>query len=112
MAECNPCEQATSLPAAGEPCGQTCADMLCDAVTAYSAVRRSMMGGKVTNEVQFGEQRTKYAATAETVKFLLDDIRRLNMTCPSESAKAILGLAPTGPLGVRFGCGTKVKCGC
>lgn len=115
MTTCNPCEQAASLPAEGQPCvTPTCAEMLCESMLAYNAVRRSMMSGKVTAEVQFGEQRVKYAATAETVKFLLDDIRRLNMSCPNESAKAILGIgaASGGPLGVRFGCGPRVKCGC
>jgi predicted Mrr-cat superfamily restriction endonuclease len=87
--------------------------MLCEAVMAYNAVRRSMMSGKVTAEVKFGEEAVKYSATSETVKFLLDDIRRLNVTCPSEASRAILGLgAITGPLGVRFGCGPSAKCGC
>jgi hypothetical protein len=55
----------------------------------------------------------KYAATSETVKFLLDDIRRLNMSCPSDASKAILGLGATsGPMGVNFGCGPRPQCGC
>jgi hypothetical protein len=113
MAECNPCEQAANLPAAGEPCAPSCADMLCEAVMAYNAVRRSMMSGKTTAEVKFGEQAVKYAATSETVKFLLDDIRRLNMSCPSDASKAILGLGATsGPMGVGFGCGPRPRCGC
>lgn len=103
MTTCNPCDQAASLTAGGavEP---TCAAMLADSVSAYNAVRRAMMSGKTVIEVRFGEETVKYAATTDTVKFLLDDIRRLNQSCPSETARAILGLGgDAGPLSTRYG---------
>jgi hypothetical protein len=77
--------------------------MLADSVTAYLAVKRGLMTGKSVIEVRFGEETVKYQATSEVVKFLLDDIRRLNMTCPSAAASAILGLGGNaGPLSTFY----------
>ena len=82
--------------------------MLAESVQAYNAVRRGLMGGKAVIEVQFAEERVKYAATSETAKFLLEEITRLHRTCPSASSAAILGLGgvAAGPIGVSFGCGS------
>lgn len=94
---CTPCQL-------GDTAAPSCAQMLAESVAAYNAVRRGLMGGKAVVEVQFGEERVKYAATAETVKFLLEDIGRLHRTCPSEPSAAILGLGGcVGPIGVTFG---------
>ena len=96
---CDPCNPASVA-------APTCAQMLAESVTAYNAVRRGLMGGKSVIEVQFGEERVKYAATSDTAKFLLDEITRLHRTCPSQPSAAILGLsgAAAGPIGVGFGC--------
>lgn len=103
MTTCNPCEQAASLPAEGDV-GPTCSAMLSESVTAYNAIRKAMMSGKTIAEVRFGEQTVKYGATSETAKFLLDEIRRLNMSCPSTAASAILGLGGNaGPLSTSYG---------
>jgi hypothetical protein len=82
--------------------------MLAESVTAYNAVRRGLMSGKSVIEVQFGEERVKYQATGDTVKFLLDEITRLHRACPSTTSAAILGLggSAAGPIGVGFGCGS------
>ena len=103
MSQCNPCEQAASLPAGGDA-GPTCSAMLSESVTAYNAIRRAMLTGKTVVEVRFGEETVKYDATSETSKFLLDEIRRLNMSCPSATARAILGLGGSaGPMSTNYG---------
>lgn len=97
MTNCTPCQQPDgALPG--------CAAMLMESITAYNAVRRGLMGGKAVIEVQFGEERVKYAATADTAKFLLDEITRLHRACPSPQSAAILGLggAAAGPIGTRY----------
>lgn len=77
--------------------------MLAESVAAYNAIRRAMMTGKAVVEVRFGEETVKYQATSETSKFLLDEIRRLNMSCPSDTARAILGLGGNaGPLSTSY----------
>lgn len=104
MTNCNPCDKAAE-PQARPSATPTCADMLCTAVNAYNA----LMGGREVVEVQFGEQRVKY--NPKSAPMLLDHIRRLNITCPSPAASAILGLGGGGPLSVSFGCGPRRR-GC
>lgn len=79
--------------------------MLLESITAYNAVRRGLLGGKAVIEVQFGEERVKYAATADTAKFLMEEITRLHRGCPSAQSAAILGLggAAVGPIGTSYG---------
>lgn len=104
MSECQPC----NAPAPVEvPCApMTCAQRMCAAVNAYHAL---MMGQQVV-EAQFGAERVKYtAANAEQLKSY---ISLLHATCPSEESRAVLGLSGGGPLGVRFGCGPRRRCGC
>ena len=100
---CNPCAQAPATPT-GPGCGDTCATMMCEALAAYSAVRRGMLSGKAVVEVAFGEEKVRYASTGETQKLLLDEIRRLHQSCGNEASAAILGLGGcAGPIGTNYG---------
>jgi hypothetical protein len=100
---CNPCDQSPATPV-GPDCGDTCATMMCEALAAYSAVRRGMLGGKAVVEVSFGEEKVRYASTAETQKYLFDEIRRLHQSCGNEASAAILGLGGrASPLGTNYG---------
>lgn len=81
--------------------------MLCAALNAYNAL---MVGVDVV-EVQFGEQRVKVGP--KSIPLLLDHIRRLHLSCPSEASAAVLGLGGGGggPIGVSFGA-RRGRCGC
>jgi len=99
---CNPCAQAPAVPT-GPGCGDTCATMMCEALAAYTAVRRGMLKGKAVVEVAFGEEKVRYESTAATSKLLLDEIRRLHQSCGNEASAAILGLGGGGPIGTNYG---------
>jgi hypothetical protein len=113
MSTCAPCDAAANLPAAGEPCAPTCAEMMCRAIIGYNAILNAMMSGNRIAEAKFGEETVKYAATSETSNFLMTTIRNLHKTCPSEASAALLGIGgSSGPMGVSFGCGPRPRCGC
>jgi gpW len=107
---CTPCSPATAVdPALALP---SCAVMMVEAITAYNAVRRSLMTGGKAVEVQYGDQRVKYDSTKDTVTMLLDDIRRLHMTCPREESAALLGMGGAGSVSPSFWKQTQQHCPC
>ena len=105
MSDCNACTD-TPVPST-EPCVTlTCAQRMCEATNAY---HKLMMGAQVV-EAQFGTERVRY--TASNADQLKAYIAMLHNSCPSDDSKTILGLTGGGPLGLRFGCMPRRKCGC